>query len=236
MAGRGTDILLGGNPEALADDDIRQTEEKQGGPLEDAQRQAIRERVRALCRKEHDEVVAVGGLHVLGTERHEARRIDNQLRGRSGRQGDPGSSRFYLSFEDELMRVFGSDRIAKLMEFKWFKWEEGMPIEHAMVTKSIQTAQRRVEGHNFDIRKQLIEYDNIMNRQREVIYEQRRRILEGVNLQGLVHEVIHEVGEGWLAAFAPKERRPDAWDFKGLRDVMSHQFASGRSSLEAKAA
>src|SRR3989338_7204159 len=225
MAGRGTDILLGGNPEALADDEIRQTEEKQGGPLEDAQRQAIRERVRALCRKEHDEVVAVGGLHVLGTERHEARRIDNQLRGRSGRQGGPGSSRVYLSLADDLMRGFGSDRIARLMDFKWFQWEEGMPIEHAMVSKSIETAQRRVEGHNFDIRKQLLEYDNTMNRQREVIYEQRRRILEGVNLQGLVHEIIHEVADGLLAAFVSKELRPDAWNLSGLRDVMHHQFA-----------
>ena len=123
------------------------------------------------------------------------------------------------------MRIFGSDRIAKLMEFKWFKWEEGLPIEHAMVSKSIETAQRRVEGHNFDIRKQLLEYDNTMNRQREVIYEQRRRILEGVNLQGLVHEIIHEVADGLLATFASKELRPDAWNLSGLRDVMHHQFA-----------
>ncbi|MEK7386841.1 MAG: preprotein translocase subunit SecA, partial [candidate division NC10 bacterium] len=161
---------------------------------------------------------------VLGTERHEARRIDNQLRGRSGRQGDPGSSRFYLSLEDDLMRVFGSDRIARLMEFKWFQWEEGMPIEHGMVTKAIETAQRRVEGHNFDIRKQLLEYDNTMNRQREVIYEQRRRILAGVDLQGLVRDIIAEVADGLVETFAPKALRPEAWNLDGLREMVHRQF------------
>jgi preprotein translocase subunit SecA len=225
MAGRGTDILLGGNPQALADDAIREEEAKRQAPLAKEEQQAILSRFKRQSDEEHEQVVAVGGLHVLGTERHEARRIDNQLRGRSGRQGDPGSSRFYLSLEDELMRIFGSDRIAKLMELKWFKWEEGLPIEHPMVSKSIETAQRRVEGHNFDIRKQLLEYDNTMNRQREVIYEQRRRILEGVNLQGLVKEIVQDVAESLLATFASKELRPDAWDLNGLRDAMSHQFA-----------
>ncbi len=224
MAGRGTDILLGGNPQALADDVIRDEEAKRQAPLSEEERRAIVERFARQCQEEHDQVVARGGLHVLGTERHEARRIDNQLRGRSGRQGDPGSSRFHLSLADDLMRVFGSDRIARLMEFKWFQWEEGMPIEHPMVTKAIETAQRRVEGHNFDIRKQLLEYDNTMNRQREVIYEQRHRILEGVDLQGLVRDIIAEVADGFMETFAPKELRPEAWNLAGLRELVHRQF------------
>ncbi|MBI3321865.1 MAG: SEC-C domain-containing protein, partial [Candidatus Omnitrophica bacterium] len=239
MAGRGTDILLGGNPQVLADDAIREEEAKrrealpkgadeesdEGARLSDVECRAALERFQALCSQEHAEVVAAGGLHVLGTERHEARRIDNQLRGRSGRQGDPGSSRFYLSLADDLMRIFGSDRIARLTELKWFQWEEGLPIEHPMVTKAIETAQRRVEGQNFDARKQLLEYDNTMNRQREVIYEQRRRILEGVDLQGLVRDIIAEVAEGLLETFAPKELRPDAWDLAGARETLERRFA-----------
>ena len=224
MAGRGTDILLGGNAQALADDAIREEETNRQAPLEESEKQAILQRFKTVCEKEHHEVVALGGLHVLGTERHEARRIDNQLRGRSGRQGDPGSSRFYLSLADDLMRIFGSDRIAKLMEMPLFKWEEGLPIEHGMVTKAIETAQRRVEGHNFDIRKQLLEYDNTMNRQREVIYEQRHRILEGVDLRGLVRDIIGEVAENLLGTFASNDLRADAWDLAGLRDAVGHQF------------
>jgi len=224
MAGRGTDILLGGNAQAMADDVIRAEEVKRERPLEPAERDAILARFATLCQQEHDQVVAVGGLHVLGTERHEARRIDNQLRGRSGRQGDPGSSRFYLSLADDLMRIFGSDRIARLMELPWFQWEEGLPIEHAMVSRAIETAQRRVEGHNFDIRKQLLEYDNTMNRQREVIYEQRRRILEGIDLRGLAREIIREVADELVASFAPQELRPDAWNLGGLREALSRDF------------
>ena len=224
MAGRGTDILLGGNPTALAADAILEAGGKREHPLSESERKEIHARFAAVCAKEHEEVVALGGLHILATERHEARRIDNQLRGRSGRQGDPGSSRFYLSFADDLMRVFGSERIAKLMEMKWFQWEEGMPIEHRMVTKAIESAQRRIEGQNFDYRKALIEYDNTMNRQREVIYEQRRRILEGVDLRGLVHDIIVEVADHLVESFTPKELRPDAWDLKGLREAMGRQF------------
>ena len=224
MAGRGTDILLGGNPIALAADEILEAGGKREGPLSESERGGIEARFAAICAKEHEDVVALGGLHILATERHEARRIDNQLRGRSGRQGDPGSSRFYLSFADDLMRVFGSERIAKLMEMKWFQWEEGMPIEHGMVTKAIESAQRRIEGQNFDYRKALIEYDNTMNRQREVIYEQRRRILEGVDLRGMVHDIITEVAENLVESFAPKELRPDAWNLSGLRESMGRQF------------
>ncbi len=224
MAGRGTDILLGGNPQALAEDAIRQEQESRQAVLEPVEQQAIVARFKKLCDEEHDQVVQAGGLHVLGTERHEARRIDNQLRGRCGRQGDPGSSRFYLSLEDDLMRIFGSDRISRLMEMPLFKWEEGLPIEHGMVTKAIETAQRRVEGHNFDARKQLLEYDNTMNRQREVIYEQRYRILQGIDLQGLVRDIIAEVSDELLDTFASKELRPDAWDLDGLRQAVERQF------------
>ena len=225
MAGRGTDILLGGNPQALAEQAIREEERTREAPLPDEERAAIAQRFERLCEGEREQVVALGGLHILGTERHEARRIDNQLRGRSGRQGDPGSSRFYLSLSDDLMRIFGSDRIARLMEFKWFQWEEGLPIEHRMVTRAIETAQKRVEGHNFDIRKQLLEYDNTMNRQREVIYEQRRRIIEGVDLEGLARDIVAEVVEDLLDAFASKELRPEAWDLAGLTQALRRQFA-----------
>ncbi len=228
MAGRGTDILLGGNPQFLCEDAIRERE-AQGTAASDEDRGALLEQYRRQADDEHEKVVAVGGLHVLGTERHEARRIDNQLRGRSGRQGDPGSSRFYLSLEDDLMRIFGSDRIAKLMEFKWFRWEEGLPIEHPWVTKSIETAQRRVEAQNFDARKHLLEYDNVMNRQREVIYEQRRRILDGVGLDTLVGEIAEEVADELVTSYAPKESRPDAWDLEGLRTTLVRQFVVTQS-------
>ena len=133
------------------------------------------EKDRAQCAAEHDAVVALGGLHILGTERHEARRIDNQLRGRAGRQGDPGSSRFYLSLEDDLLRIFGSERISGIMAK--IGMEEGEPIEHSIITKAIENAQKKVEGHNFDIRKHLLEYDDVLNKQREVIYSQRRDVL-----------------------------------------------------------
>lgn len=225
MAGRGTDILLGGNPQALSADKIREEEKQRGADLDEAEKKKILDEFVTVCALEHDEVIRQGGLHVLGTERHEARRIDNQLRGRSGRQGDPGSSHFYLSLADDLMRVFGVDLINKMMDMKWFKWEEGMPIEHAMISRAIETAQRRVEGHNFDIRKQLLEYDNTMNRQREVIYEQRHRILDGIDLQGLVREIIAEVSENFINTFTSKNSESDEWDLKGLCDAMNRQFA-----------
>ncbi len=172
MAGRGTDILLGGNSDALAKQWRRANPE-----ATDEQYAAELEQFKAQCAAEHDEVVKLGGLHILGTERHESRRIDNQLRGRSGRQGDPGSSKFYLSLQDDLLRIFGSERVAKIMDL--LKIEEGEAITHTMITKSIENAQKKVEAHNFDIRKHLIEYDDVMNKQREVIYTQRREILAG---------------------------------------------------------
>src|SRR5256885_7740818 len=177
MAGRGTDILLGGNPEMLARYEVLQSagEELHNDP--DAFDKVIKEatgRFRATCEIERKEVLAQGGVHILGTERHESRRIDNQLRGRGGRQGDPGSSRFYLALEDDLMRIFGSDRISGLMQR--LGMEEGVPIEHGMVSKAIERAQKQVEGQNFSVRKHLLEYDDVMNKQRENVYALRRQI------------------------------------------------------------
>ncbi|MCM8780151.1 MAG: preprotein translocase subunit SecA [Candidatus Omnitrophica bacterium] len=176
MAGRGTDILLGGNPEYMAKNAARQKFSPDDPNFREEYRKLL-EKFRSETQAEHDKVVSLGGLHVLGTERHEARRIDNQLRGRSGRQGDPGSSRFYVSLEDELMRLFGSDRLIGIMDKLGL--EEGQVIEHPWVSRSIEVAQKRVETHNFEIRKQLLEYDNVMNKQREVIYGQRKAILDG---------------------------------------------------------
>jgi preprotein translocase subunit SecA len=170
MAGRGTDILLGGNPEFDAAQKTKDIEDP-------AERKRIEEQIREEWKRAHEDVVAAGGLHIVGTERHESRRIDNQLRGRSGRQGDPGSSRFYLSLEDDLMRIFGGDRIMGLMER--LGMEEGVPIEHGMVTRAIERAQKQVEGRNFEARKHLLEYDDVMNKQRESIYTLRRSILDG---------------------------------------------------------
>jgi preprotein translocase subunit SecA len=170
MAGRGTDILLGGNPEFLTAQKAKDVEDP-------AEIRRIEEEIREQWKLDHEEVVSLGGLHIVGTERHESRRIDNQLRGRSGRQGDPGSSRFYLSLEDDLMRIFGGDRIMGLMER--LGMEEGVPIEHGMVTNAIQRAQKQVEGRNFEARKHLLEYDDVMNKQRESIYTLRRSILDG---------------------------------------------------------
>jgi preprotein translocase subunit SecA len=163
-----------------------------------------------------------GGLHVLGTERHEARRIDNQLRGRSGRQGDPGSSRFYMSLEDDLMRIFGSDRIKSIMERMGM--EEGQDIQHPFITKAIETAQKRVESHNFEIRKHLLEYDNVMNRQREVIYEERRRVLFGADLKEYVHELMEEVVDAALETYVNEKLRADEWDFEGFRNYLESRL------------
>jgi preprotein translocase subunit SecA len=167
-------------------------------------------------------VTALGGLHILGTERHESRRIDNQLRGRSGRQGDPGSSRFYLSLEDDLLRIFGSDRIAGLMDKMGMS--EGEPIEHQLISKAIENAQRRVEGHNFEIRKHLLDFDNVMNQQREVIYEQRRTVLEGQNLRETIQEMNRELVDAVLDAFLDEKVPPEEWDLKAMKDKLFSQF------------
>ena len=168
-------------------------------------------------------VADLGGLHILGTERHESRRIDNQLRGRSGRQGDKGSSRFYLSLEDDLLRIFGAERISSVMDR--IGVEEGQPIEHNLISKAIEGAQKRVEGQNFDIRKHLLEYDDVMNRQRQVIYEQRREVLDGNELWSTVDNMLKEVVEDMVYDYLDEKVRPDEWDIKGLSDIIYKQFS-----------
>jgi preprotein translocase subunit SecA len=208
MAGRGTDIVLGGNPEGLA--------RSEADPETEAEAfQAALARYRETCAAERDQVLAAGGLHILGTERHESRRIDNQLRGRSGRQGDPGSSRFYLSLDDDLMRIFGSDRIKGLMGR--LGMAEGEPIEHSLVTKSIERAQKQVEGRNFETRKHLLEYDDVMNKQREAIYKLRRDILEGSEGRDYVLEVAHGILGALIESHCPDKVDPQDWDLPGLR-------------------
>ena len=167
-------------------------------------------------------VAELGGLHVLGTERHESRRIDNQLRGRSGRQGDMGSSRFYLSLEDDLLRIFGADRIASIMDRIGF--EEGQPIEHALISKAIENAQRRVEGQNFDIRKHLLEYDDVMNKQRQVIYEQRRDVLKGEDLWSMIEEMNDELVDNLMSQSIDEKAHPEEWNLKGLDELLYKQF------------
>lgn len=216
MAGRGTDILLGGNPKFLAKGMV-----EEGADAETLQ-QAY-EKALPVVQKEKGRVIELGGLHVLGTERHEARRIDNQLRGRSGRQGDPGSSRFYLSLEDDLLRIFGAERITSIMNRLGI--EEDQPIEHNLVSKAIENAQRRVEAHNFEIRKHLLEYDNVMNQQREVVYSQRREVLAGEDLKESVTEMIEEQAEGIVDLFADEKVHPEEWDLKGLQDAVYQQFS-----------
>jgi preprotein translocase subunit SecA len=218
MAGRGTDILLGGNPEVLLKKEMDGKKE-----VSEGEREKVLKKIQEACELEKKEVIASGGLHIIATERHESRRIDNQLRGRSGRQGDPGSSRFYLSLEDDLLRIFGSERIASIMDR--LGMEEGVPIEHRMVTRAIENAQKKVEAHNFDIRKQLIEYDDVMNKQREVIYDQRRQILKGENLKDEIFEMVEEVVEENLASFCDPNVYPEEWDRKGLAEAIALQFS-----------
>jgi preprotein translocase SecA subunit len=176
----------------------------------------------AVCTQEKEQVIAAGGLHILGTERHESRRIDNQLRGRAGRQGDPGSSRFYLSLQDDLMRIFGADRIQGIMGR--LGMEEGVPIEHGLVTRAIENAQKKVEAHNFDIRKHLLEYDDVLNKQREVVYNERREILKGQNLKDQVAELAESLAADIVTRYTDKETHPSDWDLNGLREALYRQF------------
>jgi preprotein translocase subunit SecA len=221
MAGRGTDILLGGNPEFLAREMMRKRGADPATASEDERRRA-QEEARRITEAEHQRVVDLGGLHILATERHESRRIDNQLRGRSGRQGDPGSSRFYLSLEDDLLRIFGSERIQKIMDR--LGMEEGEPIEHRLVTRAIQTAQKRVEAHHFEIRKHLLEYDDVMNKQREVIYGMRREILQGESQEETVREWMDELLDGTVDTYAGEGVHPEDWDLGGLGEALNRQF------------
>jgi preprotein translocase subunit SecA len=249
MAGRGTDILLGGNPEFMA----KQECVKKGiaQPLRAAQGKILVDvdetkstvwyyagneyvvptdhwteifnRYKVQTDKEHDEVTAVGGLHIFGTERHEARRIDNQLRGRAGRQGDPGSSRFYLSLEDDLMRIFAKEWVSKLLQR--LGMEEGIPIESRLITSRIATAQQAVEAQNFEARKHLLEYDDVMNKQREAVYGLRRQLLEGVDQKELILEdYVSGILSDVMDQFCGVKVHPDNWDVKGLKDAIFTRF------------
>ncbi len=226
MAGRGTDIVLGGNPEGRAKDMLKDKKEFSRQELESAQNKS-----KELCKKDRDKVISLDGVHILGTERHEARRIDNQLRGRSGRQGDPGTSRFYLSLEDDLMRIFASDKISGLMGR--LGMDESQPIEHRWVSKAIESAQRKVEAHNFDIRKHLIEYDDVMNKQRTEIYLFRREILSGERLKERLLEMVEDVLDELLLIYCPEDKHTEEWDVSGLSEVIFRQFSiyPGRNEL-----
>ncbi|MDO4572391.1 MAG: SEC-C metal-binding domain-containing protein, partial [Clostridia bacterium] len=229
MAGRGTDILLGGNPEFLAKRALRQAgmeewliDEATGhGETEDADileaRRAYQAQYAAFKQEtdaEHNEVVSLGGLHIIGTERHESRRIDNQLRGRAGRQGDPGSTRFYVSLEDELMRRFGADRVSGMMSK--LNPDDDVVIEAKLITRQIESAQKRVEAHNFEIRKNVLRYDDVMNKQREIIYGQRRRVLMGEDLHESILEMLHGTLDVMVAAVCSEHVPNTSWDLAAL--------------------
>ncbi|MGB9196899.1 MAG: SEC-C metal-binding domain-containing protein, partial [Terriglobales bacterium] len=249
MAGRGTDILLGGNPEFMAkqecvkkgvaqpvraaqgkienvaDDPNRTTWYYAGNEFEvpTDQWNEIFTRFKAETDREHQEVIVAGGLHIFGTERHEARRIDNQLRGRAGRQGDPGSSRFYLSLEDDLMRIFAKEWVSNLLQR--LGMEEGVPIESRMITRRIEAAQKAVEGQNFEARKHLLEYDDVMNKQREAVYGLRRRLLEGLDQKDLIIEdYVSGILGDILEQFCPAKAHLNDWDLKGLKDAIFTRF------------
>jgi preprotein translocase subunit SecA len=218
MAGRGTDILLGGNPEYMALEVLNQEGVPHETPEFEARLKELRAKFKAETDKEHDEVVSVGGLHIIGTERHEARRIDNQLRGRAGRQGDPGSTRFFLSLEDTLMRIFGGERIARLMDM--IQADEEMPIEAGIVSKSIEGAQKKVEAYHFDIRKHVLQYDDVLNTQREVIYRERRRILEKTTLKEEIVNMLEDHVDTILTNHIDPETPPETWEEKELPQMM----------------
>jgi preprotein translocase subunit SecA len=215
MAGRGTDILLGGNPDFLA---RNKTGAGEGQAFDEAM-----EFFKARCVEEKKDVLGAGGLYIVGTERHESRRIDNQLRGRAARQGDPGKSRFYLSLEDDLLRIFGGDRIQRVMDM--LKVPENEPIEHKWITKAIESAQTRVEGQNFDMRKHLLEYDNVLNQQRMTLYDLRRRVLSGLKTHEMVLDAIEEVTFALATEFCHADVPPEEWDLTGIEDSIKQIFA-----------
>lgn len=216
MAGRGTDIVLGGNPEP----DIELVEADE--TLSEAQKAARIADIKAEWQVRHDGVLAAGGLHIIGTERHESRRVDNQLRGRSGRQGDAGSSRFYLSLEDQLLRIFASDRVSAIMEK--LNMPDGEAIEHPWVTRAIENAQRKVEGRNFDIRKQLLEYDDVANDQRKVIYEQRNELLDAVDVGDTIKAMRDDVIASIISAHIPPDSVEELWDVPALEKELRTEF------------
>jgi preprotein translocase subunit SecA len=217
MAGRGTDIVLGGNV-------AKQIQLLEGdASLSDAQREQLAQKLKDEWQSLHEHVVAAGGLHIVGTERHESRRVDNQLRGRSGRQGDPGSSRFYLSLDDPLLRIFAGDRVRAIMDR--LKMPEGEPIEAGIVSRSIESAQRKVEARNFDIRKQLLEYDDVANDQRKVIYQQRNELLEAQDMTDLISSLRYGMFENVVRAFVPTESVEEQWDIPGLQATLASEWA-----------
>ncbi|MFQ5581530.1 MAG: preprotein translocase subunit SecA [Mariprofundaceae bacterium] len=207
MAGRGTDIMLGGNPDMLI--------EQHSSKSDAADKAGKEEEIRVACQAEHEEVVSAGGLHIIGTERHESRRIDNQLRGRAGRQGDPGSSRFYLSMEDDLMRIFGGEKMQGMLTKMGFN--KGEVIEHPWVTKAIENSQKKVEGRNFDIRKQLLEYDDVMNQQRDVIYSQRRELLQADDVRDVIEDMRLDFANRIVEQHMPAQAHAEDWDLEGLQ-------------------
>jgi preprotein translocase subunit SecA len=237
MAGRGTDIMLGGNPEFIAKQEMRKLgyseelinqstgfNEVNDEIVLEARREFRRlyEEFKKATNEEHKKVIELGGLHIIGTERHESRRIDNQLRGRSGRQGDPGASRFYISLEDDLMRLFGSDRLTGIVDALGL--EEDQPIEHRMLSNAIESAQRRVEGKNFDIRKHVLQYDDVMNKQREVIYAQRKQVLNGENLKDSFIKMIESVVDSIINVYCSESPHPDFWDWEGMTSYFEDIF------------
>jgi len=219
MAGRGVDILLGGNPQRLARDLLVKWGIDPDAAGEEEKARA-REEAEKICAADREKVLALGGLHILGTERHESRRIDNQLRGRSGRQGDPGSSRFYVSFEDELMRLFGPERLSFFLD----RWSEAEPIEARLTSKTIENAQKKVEAHNFEIRKHRLQYDEVMNRQREVIYGQRRKVLEGADMKEVILDHLKQFVSQRFAEHAPAEVPPAEWNLEALYNSLNEIF------------
>ena len=223
MAGRGTDIVLGGNPTAFAEHRREETENPE-------QFEALLAKLRAEAATDRETVLAAGGLHILGTERHESRRVDSQLRGRSGRQGGPGSSRFFLSLEDDLMRIFGSDRLQNVM--RKLGMEEGVPIEHGMVSRAIERAQKQVEGRNFETRKHLLEYDDVMNRQREEIYGLRRDILRGNQSKDEVLALASTILEYTLGRNLPEDKAPDEWDMPAFELDLKEYFGIAPGSID----
>ncbi len=237
MAGRGTDIILGGNPEFLAKKEMRRqgfsdelinqataTNEVDDPEILEARRvyKDLYEEYKKETNKEREKVLELGGLHIIGTERHESRRIDNQLRGRAGRQGDPGSSRFYISLEDELMRLFGSERIMKLVDT--LGMTEDQPIEYGLLSKQIEQAQKKVEGRNFNIRKHVLQYDDVMNIQRETIYSQRRKVLEGEDLRSSVMDMAEALIDNAIGLYTGHSNEPEEWHIKNLVSYMERLF------------
>jgi preprotein translocase subunit SecA len=231
MAGRGTDILLGGNPEYLAKEKLRKANIDPDTCLKE-QWQAVLGEIKQQTDAEHDEVVACGGLHIMGTERHEARRIDNQLRGRSGRQGDPGTSRFYLSLQDDLLRIFGGERMQNLM--LKLGMEEDVPIDSKLITKRIAAAQKAVEAQNFSSRKHVLEYDDVMDKQRKAVYGMRRQLLEGGEFRERVFEMVSGILGSYIDMRMPEKTHPSEWNIEGLASDVLTQFGAKINAAEVR--